>query len=263
MNSSHHLLAFGLRSLHTAKMKFANLIVWLLLAGRVIGGDTSDHNEAKTGYDSRFVKDAGRIYTAPDSTAAGGITGTLPVGTLTHAMAIDSERVRVYRASPVAGSNQFNFVNLPVGKYDLVLVTKDRRFFEGLRLGETITLPIGSQANLEKRIAKADSYFNRHIIHRWGIVDDRIFALVERLRDQQILTQSGDLVKANIRRLEIIELTQATDDWQMNQTRHVYRQYEPLEKSPAFFRHKYVPVLSGIRVVTTIKELGTIAVPKD
>ena len=135
---------------------------------------------------------------------------------------------------------------------------------EGLRLGNAITaLPPASRMNLETRIAKADSYFNRYIIHRCGIVDDRILAFVERIRDRQILTQSGDLVKANIRRLEIIELTQAVDDWQMNQTRHVYRQYEPLEKSPAFCRHTYLPALSGIRVVTTLKELGTIAVPKD
>ena len=244
-------------------MKLAHWLICLLLAGHVFGGDELDHGEVKTGYDTRFVNDAGRIYTAPDPAATGGLIGTLPVGELTHAMAVDSERVRVYRAVPVAGSNQFRFGNLPVGKYDLVLVTKERQVFEGLRLGSVIVLPAGSQTNLATRIAKADSYFNRYIIHRCGIVDDRILALVERIRDRQILTQSGDLVKANIRRLEIIELTQAGDDWQMNQTRHVYRQYEPLEKSPAFCRHTYLPALSGIRVVTTLKELGTIAVPKD
>jgi len=244
-------------------MKLAHWLICLLLAGHVFGGDELDHGEVKIGYDTRFVNDAGRIYTAPDPTATGGLIGTLPVGELTHAMAVDSERVRVYRAMPVAGSNQFRFENLPVGKYDLVLVTKGHQVFEGLRLGNAIALPVGLQTNLEIRIAKADSYFNRYVIHRFGMVDDRILALVERIRDRQILTQSGDLVKANIRRLEIIELTQAVDDWQMNQTRHVYRQYEPIEKSPAFCRHTYVPVLSGIRVVTTMKELGTITVPKD
>jgi len=244
-------------------MKLAHWLICLLLAGHVFGGDELDHGEVKTGYDTRFVNDAGRIYTAPDPAATGGLIGTLPAGELTHAMAVDSERVRVYRAVPVAGSNQFRFENLPVGKYDLVLVTKGHQVFEGLRLGNAIALSVGLQTNLEIRIAKADSYFNRYFIHRCGIVDDRILAFVERIRDRQILTQSGDLVKANIRRLEIIELTQAVDDWQMNQTRHVYRQYEPIEKSPAFCRHTYVPVLSGIRVVTTMKDLGTITVPKD
>ena len=244
-------------------MKLAYWFIGLLLAGRVLGSDALDHGEATTGYDTRFVKDAGRIYTAPDPAATGGLSGTLPVGTLTHALAVDSERVKVYRAMPVAGSNEFHFEHLPVGKYDLVLVTKERQVFEGLRLGEDLALPTNSQTNLETRIAKADSYFNRHIIHRCGIVDDRIFAFVERIRDRQILTQGGDVVKANIRRFEIIELTQADDDWQMNGARHVYRQYEPLEKSPAFCRHAHVPELGGIRVVTTVKELGTLTVPKD
>lgn len=244
-------------------MKFANGLMWLVLAGRVLGSGALDHGEATTGYDTRFVKEAGRIYTAPDPAATGGIAGTLAGGELTHAMAVDSERVKVYRAVPVAGSNEFHFEHLPVGKYDLVLVTKQRQVLEGLRLGEPIALPTGSATNLTKRIAKADAYFNRHIIHRCGLVDDRILAFVERIRDRQILTQGGDVVKANVRRLEIIELTQADDDWQMNQTRHVYRQYEPLEKEPAFCQDQFVPALSGIRVVTAVKDLGTIAVSKD
>ena len=177
-------------------------------------------------------------------------------------MAVDSERVKVYRALPT-GSSHFQFENLPVGKYDLVLVTKDRRVFEGLRLGEELTLDTGSRTNLEKRIAKADAYFNRHTIHRLGIVDDRILAFVERIRDRLILTQGGDVVNSNVRRFEVIELIQAMDDWQMTQTRHVYRQYEPIEKSPPFCRHSFLPALSGIRVVTTIKDLGTIDTPKD
>ena len=213
------------------EMKITQFLFFLLLAGRVLGSGALDHGEATTGYDTRFVKEAGRIYTAPAPAATGGIIGTLSVGELTHAMAVESERVYVYRAWPLPGGNQFRFENLPVGKYDVVLVTKERQVFEGLRLGDPIAaMPPTLRMNLETRIAKADSYFNRHIIHRCGIFNDRILAFVERLRDRPILTQGGEGVSANIRRLEIIELTQRTDGWQMNQTRHVYRQYEPLEK---------------------------------
>ena len=243
-------------------MKATKILILLALSGRVYGSGALDHGEVLTGYDPRFVKEAGRIYTAPDPAATGGIAGVIPAGELTHAVAVNSERVQVYRALP--GSNQFRFENLPVGKYDLILVTKDRRVYEGLRLGADIAeLPPASRLNLETRIAKADAYFNRHLIHRCGIVNERILAFVERIRDRQILTQGGDVVNANIRRLEIIELTQATDDWQMTETRHVYRQYEPPETSPPFLRHVYVPALSGIRVVTTLKELGTLLLPKD
>lgn len=245
-------------------MKIAHVLIWLLLAGRGWGSSALDHGEALTGYDPRFVKEAGRIYTAPDPAAPGGITGALPAGEVTHALAVNSEQVQVYRALPVPGSSQFRFENLPVGKYDLVLVTKARQVFEGLRLGAALTaLTPTARLNLETRVAKADSYFNRHIIHRCGLLDERILAFVERLRDRPILTQGGAGVDENMRRLEIIELTQAADDWQMTKTRHVYRQYEPREKSPPFLRHTYVPALGGIRVVTTLKELGTIMLPKD
>ena len=229
-------------------MKATKILILLALSGRVYGSGALDHGEVLTGYDPRFVKEAGRIYTAPDPAATGGIAGVIPAGELTHAVAVNSERVQVYRALP--GSNQFRFENLPVGKYDLILVTKDRRVYEGLRLGADIAeLPPASRLNLETRIAKADAYFNRHLIHRCGIVNERILAFVERIRDRQILTQGGDVVNANIR--------------QMTETRHVYRQYEPPETSPPFLRHVYVPALSGIRVVTTLKELGTLLLPKD
>src|SRR5438552_1951263 len=95
---------------------------------------------------------AGRIYTAPESGASGGIAGTLPVGELTHAIAVDSERLKVFHGTVSGG--QFWFEHLPVGKFDLVLVTKERGLYEGLRLGnDQAVLPTELRTNLEKRVA--------------------------------------------------------------------------------------------------------------
>jgi len=207
---------------------------------------------------------SGRIYTAIDSRAAGGITGALPAGELTHALAVDQDRVRVFRGSLPAGNHGFRFEHLPVGKYDLVLVTKARDVWEGLRLGApTTALSTAQQSNLEKRIRLADTFFNRCQIHRCGVEGERVLVLVERLRDRLILQQSGETLNANLRRLEIIELTQAADDWQMIQSRHLYREGEPLEKAPPFLRHAYLPALGGIRVVEQVTDLGVIPVPKN
>jgi hypothetical protein len=95
------------------------------------------------------------------------------------------------------------------------------------------------------------------------VVKATVLALVERLRDRLILQQSGEKLAANVRRLEVIELEQATDDWQMIQSRHLYREGEPIEKSPPFFQHGYLAGLSGIRVVESVKDLGTVTLPKD
>ena len=56
-------------------MKVKTLLILLVVTGRVWGSGALDHGEALTGYDPRFVKEAGRIYTAPDPAAPGGITG--------------------------------------------------------------------------------------------------------------------------------------------------------------------------------------------
>lgn len=204
---------------------------------------------------------AGRIYTAPEGN--GKIIGTLPVGEITHALAVDSQRLKVFRGTTNGG--QFRFEHLPVGKFDLVLVTKERGVYEGLRLGnDQAVLPTELRENLEKRVAVADAFFNRSKLHRFGIDGGKALVFVERVRDKgDILKQSGEVLGENLRRLEVIELEQATDDWQMIQSRHLYREGEPIQKGSPFLKHVFVAGLGNIRVVDSIKDLGTLSVPKD
>lgn len=208
----------------------------------------------------RLFAQAGYIYTQPNPADPGGIEGTSPVG-LTHAMAIDHARVNVYSA-PLSGDGKaFRFEHLPVGKYDLVLVTRDHAVLEGLSLGEPPALTPVSKGHLEQRIALADSFFNRRIIHRIGVDGEKALVFVERLRDRQTLKQSGEKLEANLRRLEVIELEQAGDDWQMAATRHMYREGEKIEPGTPFFTHVRIPALGNIRVVDGVKEVGAFAVP--
>lgn len=207
--------------------------------------------------------ESGRIYTAPDNSAPRGIEGSVPVE-LTHAIAIDHDRLHVYLGALSDGGRAFHFPHLPVGKYDLVLVTKGREVYEGLALGDpTTSLAPASAKNLETRISLADSFFNRYTIHRTGIDGDHILAFVERIRDKTILKQSGEKLDANLRRLEIIELDQATDDWQMVTTRHIYREDEPVEDTPPFLKHFFFSGLGNIRVVDSVKQLGPLTLPKN
>ena len=208
------------------------------------------------------LADQGRIYTKPDPASAGGIAGSADTE-LTHALAIDHERARVYHAELSGAEKAFRFEHLPVGKYDLVLVAKNRTVYEGLALGDSSPNPSPvSSKNLATRIAVADSFFNRHAVHRTGFEGDRALAFVERIRDRLILKQSGEKLDSNLRRLEIIELEQAADDWQMVTTRHIYREEEPVEKSPGFLRHFRISGLGNIRVVGSVKQLGTVTLPK-
>ena len=204
--------------------------------------------------------DPGRIYTNPDPAAAGGIEGSTAIA-LTHALAIDHDRVRVYRADLGDGGKTFQFLHLPVGKYDLVLVAAGA-VFEGLALGDPPDNPDPMSAkNLRTRIGAADSFFNRFAIHRTGLAGDQALAFVERVRDRLTLKQSGEKLDANLRRFEIIELTKAADDWQMATTRHIYREEET--GNTAFLKHFFVSAIGNLRVVDTVKQLGTLALPPN
>lgn len=201
---------------------------------------------------------AGRIYTQPEPANTGALHGKAP-GELTHAMAVERDRVRVYSAALEDSGTGFRFEQLPPGKYDLVLVSKDGAVYEGLELGKPAELSSESQANMEKRIAVADGFFNRHTIHRTGVSEDGeiLLAFVERYRADNVLKGSGEALGKLVRRLEIIELTRATEDWQMSASRHLYREGEPMDKTQ-FLKSQHLPGLGGIRVIDAPKELGSI-----
>lgn len=200
----------------------------------------------------------GRIYTKPAQEDKGVITGKVAGGVLTHALAVERDRKRVYQAALDGGGSGFHFAKLPVGRFDLVLVTKDGRVIEGLALGGDEKLPDERRKHLETGVARADSFFNRRVIHRFGVAEGVALVFTERIRDKTILRGSGEKIDANLRRLEIIELRQAGDDWQMTDTRHLYREQTPLVKGIPFLTHTHLPQLGGLRVAGEPRDLGTV-----
>jgi hypothetical protein len=207
---------------------------------------------------------AGRIYTKPESSVPGAISGRV-AAELTHAIAVAHDHTRVFLGELSDSGHAFQFSHLPAAKYDLVLVAKEGVVYDGLDLGpapQANSLPKNSLQNLEKRIAASDSFFNRYQIHRTGLSEDgeTLLAFVERYRAEGVLKQSGEALGQMVRRLEIAELTQATDDWQLSNSRHLYREGEP-RSAARFLRSVYVAALSNIRVVESPKDLGEIALP--
>jgi len=200
----------------------------------------------------------GRIYTKPLSTDTGTINAKVQGALLTHALAVERDRSRVYLATLDADGAGFRFANLPVGRFDLVLVTKDHRVLEGLALGAEVALRADRAKHLDDGVAKADSFFNRRILHRCGVTDGVALVLVERLRDGQILRGSGEDLNAGLRRLEIIELHEADDEWQMVRTRHLYREETPRQPGLPFLSHRHLPALGGLRLAASPRDLGTL-----
>ena len=204
----------------------------------------------------------GRIYTRPLTTDTGDITAKVKGAVLTHAIAVERDRTRVYLATLNPDGAGFRFQQLPVGRFDLLLVTKDNRLFEGLALGAAADLPGDRAQHLDQGVAKADSFFNRHVKHRAGIHGEVALVFAERIRDAQILRGSGEEINACLRRLEVIELREASDDWQLVRTRHLYREETPRLKGIPFLVHRHLPALGGLRVAGTARDLGIIDLTK-
>lgn len=204
----------------------------------------------------------GRIYTKPAEADLGVIIGKVTGTELTHAIAVERDRKRVYLATLDDDTRGFHFTKLPIGRFDLMLVTKDNRLIEGLGIGPDVKLEADSQKNLTERVAKADSFFNRYEIDRLGVEGEVALVFVERIRDHTILRGSGEKLDACLRRLEIIELHQADDDWQMVGTRHLYREEVPLIKGISFLTHLYLPALNNLRIASAPKDLGIINLTK-
>ena len=227
-------------------MKFSPLFLLLLwLAPGLLAADTVQ-----------------RIYTVPDPAATGGIRGSVGV-VITHALAVNHDRIEVYRAEMSDGGKSFVFPHLPVGKYDLVLVGQEHIVYEGLNLGDEkppADLPPGSLEHLKTRVGAQDAFFNHFKIQRAGYDGANALLFVERTSDRQILRQDATKLNATLRRLEIIELAQAADDWQVTTNRHLYRE----EQDPHgidFLQDAYLPELGNLRIIDSMKDLGTVRLP--
>ena len=204
------------------------------------------------------------LYTKPVAGATGAISAKVDAE-LTHAIALNRDYSQCFRGDLADGGKSFRIAGLPTGKYDLICVTKAGQIFEGVEVGEDGSkLPADSIKHSEARITKADTFFPKAKVHRFGLIEggEKMMLFVERIRDTLILRQSGETLNSNLRRIEVVELIKAKDDWQMLNTRHIYREEAPMVPNMPFFTHKFVPELGNVRVIDSIKDLGSISLSK-
>ena len=199
------------------------------------------------------------FYSQPKPGAGGGITAKVDAA-LTHAIALERDRISAYKATLSEDNTRFHFANLPTGKYDLLLFTKEGVVFEGLQLGEAAELGSGDGLKkLEERIAKADAFYNKYKLHRMGVIEGggKLLALIERMRDKETLTGAGEKLNGPVRRVELAEFDKAADTWSFMVNRHLYREEEKAGQGE-FLDSKFLPGLGNVRVIEAVKDLGAL-----
>lgn len=207
-----------------------------------------------------------RLYTKPDPASTGGIKGRitqpeLPIEQILATPAEDPEQVYDGDISG-AKHDAFEFKNLPVGKYDLIVIY-DLAFYEGLQLSrEPSTLTADDIASIGASIQKSEPFFLKKFVHR---VEGKTGAGSEArsictyFRDQgsalMMEHYQGKSGRSDFRRTyKLVILKNVGPGWQIVRARDLYPVWaDPQHGLPV---HHYSASLKGIRVADEVKDLG-------
>lgn len=206
--------------------------------------------------------DRHRLYTTPDPAATGGIEGSVayPSEAIEQVLAIPPDEPRWVYEGTVTGSDRrsFRFTGLPMRKYDLVVIYKNR-FYEGLQLHrEDNTLTKGDVAQITTTIQKCEPFFTAKIIHRLEGTTGRgnlarcICTFVREKKSETWLAEASG--SGNRRTFKIVMLKQVGPGWQIVRSRDLY----PIWATPGISRptHGYSRELSRVRVTDRVKKLS-------
>jgi len=212
-----------------------------------------------------------RLYTAPDSSAGGGIHARLTNSSklILHVFAIPiNNPLHVYKGTVSADGFEFSFKGLPVAKYDLVVVFPDQ-LIEGFTLSmDPDTLTDKDRQYIETIIMKSIPFFDTKRIHRCiGTTgtSGKARCVLQEVRTRPITLQSGvERADIQVRSIKLAFLEDAgSAGWQLVQTREILRtEVAPGDKKGVLL-HAFNPLLSGIRVTDGVKDLGDIQLTKN
>ncbi len=215
-------------------------------------------------------KERGRLYTAPDLSASGGIAGRIikPELPILQILAMPPDEPRFVYEGQISGTSrrEFAFGNLPMAKYDLFVIYENE-FFEGLQLSfEPDTLTDKDRQSITQIVNESDPFFNKKTVHRIaGTTGRGNFArcVVTQYRDGPgTVTADYEPLKGQGRRtFKLIWLKDVGVGWQVVQKRDLYPVTVDLRLLNPI--HHYSDLLSNIRVTDQVKNLGDIDMSND
>jgi hypothetical protein len=197
-----------------------------------------------------------RLYSKTDPAATGGIKGSIitPSQSIVSILAVPPDEPRLVYEGKVLGTDkrEFLFENLPMRKYDLMVIYENA-YYEGFNLmrGES-TLTEDDLAKINATVAKAEKYFLKKFVYRVEGETGRgneARAVVGYLRDTAS-TNGSD----HRRTVRLIMFKDVGPGYQIVRTRDLYPTWtKPQTNQP---KHHYVKELGRIRVTDEIKDVG-------
>jgi len=221
---------------------------------------------ADTGVDP--LKGRSRLYSKTDPSDTGGIHGRIlrPAKAIEQILASPPDEPRLVYKGTIEGADQqsFRFTNLPMRKYDLIVIYNNS-FFEGIQLlrGDT-TLTAEDKKKINTTIQKSEPFYNHKILHRLegetgrGNYARALYTFyLDRASELMYNSFEGGFSRDDPRRaIKLVILKDVGAGWQIVRTRDLYSKWATmgtLNPKPHFRKE-----LSRIRVADSIKELGDI-----
>ena len=269
----------------------------ILLAGPLLAAGTKITGDGIQPYTKTVI--GSQLYTPPDANASGGIRGSftdlpdellgviavpqrftdissrdeLEGGTAAKNARNTAKEISIPAYLATLGSNNsFSFRGLPPGKYDLLVIC-DNAMYDGILLAREVSiLPEADLKAIKEIVEKSNPYFNIKCIQRIEGVPGtygKARLLGQDMRTLPITLQDAS-VRTDIqtRTMKIYLLEQEGTGkmapmWKVKRTRELSRQEigPPDTKGP--LPNYFCQALQGIRVSTSVKDIGTVALKQD
>ncbi len=200
------------------------------------------------------------LYAKTDPKDTGGITVKLEAGKhkISHVIAFGRKSRKPFLGHFSPDGRSADFKNLPIDKYDLVVVTEDT-FYEGLQLvrkNDPTTVKAEAEA-ITKEVKGVEAFFDGKKVERIEIENLKACSLVQQWRIKVALAESGAKLKGTIHSIDLIWFEKPLKGWQLVKRRQLYREELPHKQA---FQHKYMKTLSNFRVAKKVVE-RTIKLP--
>jgi hypothetical protein len=209
-----------------------------------------------------------RLYTKGDPANPGGLMGHIvkPEIPIEEILALPTDNVEEVYEGQVSGAKRdiFEFKNLPVGKFDLVVIYP-AAFYEGLQLNrEASTLTPEDRAKIDATVQKSEPYWTKKIVHRVEGETGRASgarAIITFARDKGsnllMETYQGKSSRDDFRRtFKLVLFKDVGPGWQIVRARDLYPVWtDPKRPLP---EHHFSTALNQLRVADQLKDLGAL-----
>ena len=206
------------------------------------------------------------LYTPPDPASAGGIAFQTSAPVESVFAVPQSNQFLTYKGTLGADKKSVSFSGLPMAKYDLMIVCANT-IYEGFCLNrDENDLTPEDVKFINVTIGQSIPFFDFKRPERMkGHTgkEGKASVVLQEMRIDNFLNQNGDFMKGH--QIRSIKLAFCEDvgkvGWQLQQTRELIRTdvFPDMPHGPLPI--KFLEPLEGIRVTTSVKNLGEIAIP--